>query len=79
MRAAQTAEIVARRLGVRMIQVPGLGEIGIGDREGVVDATLRRETAEVLEAWVVAGRLDRQVADGEPTAPRATRPGASPG
>jgi broad specificity phosphatase PhoE len=60
-RARQTAE----RLGVPIVELPGLGEMGVGGREGVVDAGLRRETADVLRAWVVDGDLDRRVGDGE--------------
>lgn len=37
----------------------------VGTREGVVDPGLRRETADVLRAWVVDGDLDRRVGDGE--------------
>lgn len=64
-RARQTAEIVARSSGAAVILMPELMEVGIGGQEGVVDAALRRETALVLEAWVVDGNLDRRVGDGE--------------
>ncbi len=60
-RAWQTAEL----LGVPVTELAGLGEVGVGSREGVVDAGLRRETADVLRAWVVDGDLDRRVGDGE--------------
>ena len=60
-RARQTAEL----LGVPVTELAGLGEVGVGSREGVADAGLRRETAEVLRAWVVDGDLDRRVGDGE--------------
>jgi len=65
LRARQTAEILAGELDGEVILRPDLAEIGIGDQEGVVDAALRRETADVLAAWVVEGDLDRRVADGE--------------
>ena len=65
LRARQTAELLAGELGAEVVLRPDLVEIGIGDQEGVVDAALRRETADVLAAWVVAGELDRRVADGE--------------
>lgn len=61
-RARQTAEL----LGVPVTELAGLGEVGVGSREGAVDAGLRRETADVLRAWVVDGDLDRRVGDGEP-------------
>jgi broad specificity phosphatase PhoE len=60
-RARQTAE----ELGAPVVELPGLGEMGVGGREGVVDAGLRRESAAVLRAWVVDGDLDRRVGDGE--------------
>jgi broad specificity phosphatase PhoE len=64
-RVRQTAEIIARTKGAAVIFLPELVEVGIGGAEGVVDATLRRETAVVLEAWVVDGDLERRIADGE--------------
>ena len=60
-RARQTAEA----FGVPVTELAGLGEVGVGSREGAVDAGLRRETADVLRAWVVGGDLDRRVGDGE--------------
>jgi alpha-ribazole phosphatase/probable phosphoglycerate mutase len=60
-RARETAAL----LGAPVIELPGLGEMHVGSQEGVVDARLRRETAEVLRAWVVDGDLGRRVADGE--------------
>lgn len=60
-RARQTAEW----FGVPVTELAGLGEVGVGSREGAVDAGLRRETADVLRAWVVDGDLDRRVGDGE--------------
>jgi broad specificity phosphatase PhoE len=60
-RARQTAEL----LGAPVTELAGLGEMGVGSREGEVDAELRRETAEVLRAWVVDGDLSRRVGDGE--------------
>jgi broad specificity phosphatase PhoE len=65
LRARQTAAILAAEIGGAVIVRPDLAEIGIGDQEGVVDAALRRETADVLAAWIVAGDLDRKVSDGE--------------
>ena len=65
LRARHTAELLAGELGAEVVLRPGLVEIGIGHQEGVVDAALRRETADVLAAWVVDGDLDRRVADGE--------------
>lgn len=60
-RARQTAQL----LGVPVTELTGLGEVGVGSREGVVDPGLRRETADVLRAWVVDGDLGRRVGDGE--------------
>lgn len=60
-RARETAEL----LDDRVVQLPELAEIGLGAAEGQVDPALRRETADVLRAWVVDGELDRRVADGE--------------
>ncbi|HST66606.1 MAG TPA: histidine phosphatase family protein [Mycobacteriales bacterium] len=63
--ATVRARATAAPLGVPVTSLAGLGEMGIGSREGVVDAGLRRETADVLRAWVVDGDLDRRVGDGE--------------
>jgi histidine phosphatase superfamily protein (branch 1) len=60
-RARQTAEA----FGVPVTVLAGLAEVGVGSRDGAVDAGLRRETADVLRAWVVDGDLDRRVGDGE--------------
>lgn len=60
-RARQTAEA----FGMPVTELAGLGEVGVGSREGAVDAGLRRETAQVLRAWVVGGELGRRVGDGE--------------
>jgi alpha-ribazole phosphatase/probable phosphoglycerate mutase len=65
LRARQTAQILACSLEVDVLPLPELVEIGIGDQEGSVEAVLRRETADVLQAWVVAGDLDRRVGNGE--------------
>jgi broad specificity phosphatase PhoE len=60
-RARQTADV----LGAPVTVLPQLAEMAIGRREGEIDAELRRETEDVLRAWVVDGDLDRRVADGE--------------
>jgi alpha-ribazole phosphatase/probable phosphoglycerate mutase len=60
-RARQTAAA----LGVPVTVLPELAELGVGSRDGAIDAALRRETADALHAWVVTGDLDRRVADGE--------------
>ena len=61
LRARQTAAA----LGVEVVARDELVEIGLGGQEGSTDPALRRETADVLRAWVVDGELDRRVADGE--------------
>jgi len=60
-RARQTAEVIEAPVTV----LPQLAEVGIGRREGQIDAALRGETADVMRAWLVDGDLDRRVADGE--------------
>jgi broad specificity phosphatase PhoE len=60
-RARQTAAA----LNVPVTVLPELAEMGVGSRDGLIDAALRRETADVLHAWVVEGDLDRRVGDGE--------------
>ncbi|MBB5777283.1 histidine phosphatase family protein [Nonomuraea jabiensis] len=65
-RARQTAGIIARALGVReVVALEELVEFGIGRLEGTADPAVRARTAEVLRSWVVEGRLDEAVADGE--------------
>jgi broad specificity phosphatase PhoE len=64
--ATVRARETAAPIGVPVTELGGLAEVGIGAREGEVDARLRRETADVLRAWVVDGYLDRRVEpDGE--------------
>ncbi|KAB8198060.1 histidine phosphatase family protein [Nonomuraea phyllanthi] len=66
LRARQTAEIVAEALGqVEVVTLPGLVEMGVGEREGATDPAVRARSAEVLRSWIVDGRLDEAVADGE--------------
>jgi broad specificity phosphatase PhoE len=60
-RARQTAAV----LDVPVTVLPELAEMGVGSRDGEIDAALRRETADVLRAWVVDGDLERRVGDGE--------------
>ncbi|MEV4578792.1 histidine phosphatase family protein [Nonomuraea jabiensis] len=65
-RARQTAGIIARALGVReVVALEELVEFGIGRLEGTADPAVQARTAEVLRSWVVEGRLDEAVADGE--------------
>ncbi|MFI6733777.1 histidine phosphatase family protein [Nonomuraea sp. NPDC050451] len=66
-RARQTAEIIARALGLReeVVALRGLVEFGVGRLEGTTDPAVRARTAEVLRSWVVEGRLGEAVADGE--------------
>ncbi|MEV0617214.1 histidine phosphatase family protein [Nonomuraea sp. NPDC050404] len=66
-RARQTAEIVARTLGLddRVVLLPGMVEVGLGKAEGARSAAVRRRTAEVLRSWIVDGELGEAVADGE--------------
>ncbi|MFI7638543.1 histidine phosphatase family protein [Nonomuraea sp. NPDC049400] len=66
LRARQTAEIIAHVLGpAEVVTLPGLVEMGVGGLEGATDPATRARTAEVLRAWIVDGRLDEAVADGE--------------
>ena len=65
LRARQTAQPLAAARGVEIDTVDGLVEMGIGRHEGSGGADVRARTAEVLRSWVVDGRLDERVADGE--------------
>ena len=51
--------------GVEVQGVPELVEVGIGRHEGSSDPAIRRQTADVLRAWVVEHDLGQRVADGE--------------
>jgi broad specificity phosphatase PhoE len=64
-RAWRTAEAIGRVHGVQVTKMAGLVEVGIGGLEGAVDPATRARTAEVLRSWVVDGKLDERVADGE--------------
>lgn len=65
LRALETAQPLATAHDLQVHPMPGLVEIGIGRHEGSSDPAVRARTAEVLRAWVVDGRLDERVADGE--------------
>ncbi|WP_245605710.1 histidine phosphatase family protein [Promicromonospora kroppenstedtii] len=64
-RALETARPLATAINLQVEPVPELVEIGIGQHDGSSDPAVRARTAEVLRAWVVDGRLDERVADGE--------------
>ncbi|WP_322658230.1 histidine phosphatase family protein [Streptomyces justiciae] len=65
LRARQTGQALATAFRVPFRAMPELVEMGIGRHEGSSDPGVRRQTADVLRAWVVDGCLERQVADGE--------------
>jgi len=66
-RAIQTADLLASELKLTRPLVPlnGLVEMGIGRLEGDTDPATMRESADVLQQWVLHGGLDARVADGE--------------
>jgi broad specificity phosphatase PhoE len=64
-RARQTAQLLAAGFGLEVLALPELAEAGIGQHEGTADPAVRRQTAEVLRAWVVDQDLQQRVADGE--------------
>src|SRR5262245_37696401 len=51
-RAVETAEPLARRVGLRLRIEAGLREIAYGEWEGLMEAEIRRRSPEALEAWV---------------------------
>lgn len=65
LRAQQTAQPLAASFGLEVFALPELAEAGIGRHEGTADPAIRRQTAEVLRAWVVEQDLQQRVADGE--------------
>ncbi|TDU04433.1 alpha-ribazole phosphatase/probable phosphoglycerate mutase [Streptomyces sp. 846.5] len=65
LRARQTAQPLAAAAGMSVQAMPELMEVGIGRHEGSGDPTVRRQTADVLRAWVVDKDLEQRVADGE--------------
>jgi broad specificity phosphatase PhoE len=65
LRARQTARPVATAPGVEIQALPELVEVGIGRHEGTSEPAVRRQTADVLRAWVVEHDLGQRVADGE--------------
>lgn len=64
-RARQTAQLLAAGFGLEVSALPKLAEAGIGRHEGTADPAVRRQTAEVLRAWVLDQELHQRVADGE--------------
>lgn len=65
LRTRQTAELLTATPAAGFSALPGLVEMGIGRHEGSTDPAVRKQTAEVLRAWVVERDLGRRVADGE--------------
>jgi alpha-ribazole phosphatase/probable phosphoglycerate mutase len=65
LRARQTAHPLAAARNLQAKPIPELVEIAIGQHEGSSDPAVRTRTTAVLRAWVVDGRLDERVADGE--------------
>ncbi|MET9384839.1 histidine phosphatase family protein [Streptomyces sp. NPDC002928] len=65
LRARQTAQPLAAAGGISVQAMPELVEVGIGRHEGSSDPAVRRQTADVLRAWVVDDDLEQRVADGE--------------
>jgi alpha-ribazole phosphatase/probable phosphoglycerate mutase len=65
LRTQQTALPLATGPGVEIQALPHLVEAGIGTHEGTSDPVVRRQTADVLRAWVVERDLEQRVADGE--------------
>lgn len=64
-RAVQTADVLASRLGLPApLPVSGLVEMGLGRQDGSADEGVRSQSADVLRQWVHGG-LDARVADGE--------------
>ena len=63
-RAGQTAEVIAARLGLQVIVLPELSEVALGRAEGATDPAVLQQTADVLKAWL-SGDLRARVADGE--------------
>lgn len=65
LRARQTARLLATVPTLDIAALPELVEVGIGKHEGTADPAIRRQTADVLHAWVVEQDLAQRVADGE--------------
>jgi broad specificity phosphatase PhoE len=63
-RARQTAEPIARALGLEVTPIEGVHEIFCGELEGRSDNLARREFEEVYEAWW-GGDLGRSLPGGE--------------
>ncbi|MFI7000752.1 histidine phosphatase family protein [Nocardia sp. NPDC050175] len=64
-RAQQTAAALAASRGLDIVALAALAEVGIGRHEGTTDPAVRRQTADVLRAWIIERDLDQRVADGE--------------
>ncbi|WP_218007606.1 histidine phosphatase family protein [Nocardia vinacea] len=65
LRAQQTAEIIASRQRLDVVAIADLAEVGIGEYEGTTDSAVRKQTAEVLRAWIIEHDLEQRVANGE--------------
>ncbi|HEY9391190.1 MAG TPA: histidine phosphatase family protein [Mycobacteriales bacterium] len=64
-RAGQTAQIAATRLGVPVQVLADLTEYGLGEYEGTTDPAARARSATVMRAWIVDGDLDVRLPGGE--------------
>ncbi len=64
LRAQQTAEVVASRIGREVQVLPGVHEVQLGELEGRVDADAHELFHAIYRAWHT-GELDRRVPGGE--------------
>ena len=65
LRARQTAAVMASRLAVPMVQVPGLEELHVGIHEEGHDDDVAPVAATVFRGWLVDGDLDHGFEGGE--------------
>jgi 2,3-bisphosphoglycerate-dependent phosphoglycerate mutase len=65
LRAQQTAQILAERLGVPVVADERLREFDVGQFEGTRDPSHWEEFAAVVAAWMLDGDVDRRVGGGE--------------
>ena len=64
LRARETAEAIAARLGVPVSEAPGLIEMDVGEMDGLSGSEMRERHPEFMRAWLGSGVADLRMPGG---------------